>query len=201
MRLSDILHVKGSDVFTGDPGWTALEATRALIDHNIGAMVVVEDGTPVGIVSERDMLRLASRDPHAFERTLVADIMTRELVLAAETDSLPEAMEVMTTHRVRHLPVTREGSMVGIVSIGESGERPAQGVRGREPAPEGVRSPGVAESSPDATRPAVDARAGSDPAMLYSARMVSSGSTRAARAAGIQHATRATAPSSSVDDT
>lgn len=119
MRLSDILRVKGSEVVTIDPDRTALEATRSLVDHNIGAMVVMEEGAPVGIVSERDILRLTARGPQELEGTLVADIMTRDVLFAQETDSLADAMETMTLRRVRHLPVTRDGALVGIVSIGD----------------------------------------------------------------------------------
>lgn len=119
MRLSDILRVKGSEVVTINPDRTALEATRMLVDHNIGAMVVMEEGAPVGIVSERDILRLTARGPQELEETLVADIMTRDVLFAQETDSLADAMETMTLRRVRHLPVTRDGALVGIVSIGD----------------------------------------------------------------------------------
>lgn len=119
MRLSDILRVKGSEVVTINPDRTALEATRSLVDHNIGAMVVMEEGAPVGIVSERDILRLTARGPQELEGTLVADIMTRDVVFAQEPDSLADAMETMTMRRIRHLPVTRDGALVGIVSIGD----------------------------------------------------------------------------------
>jgi len=119
MRISDILRVKGSEVVTIDPDRTALEATRSLVDHNIGAMVVMEEDALVGIVSERDILRLTARGPQELEGTLVADIMTRDVVFASEMDSLADAMEAMTLNRIRHLPVTREAALVGIVSIGD----------------------------------------------------------------------------------
>ena len=119
MRLSDILRAKGSDVVTIDPDRTALEATRMLVDHNIGAMVVIQEGAPVGIVSERDILRLTARAPQELDRTSVADIMTQDVVFAGEGDSLADAMESMTLRRIRHLPVTREDALVGIVSIGD----------------------------------------------------------------------------------
>ena len=119
MRLSDILRVKGSMVVTIGPDRTALDAVRILVDHNIGAVVVVEEGMPVGILSERDILRLTSKGPQELDRTLVADVMTREVVFAGETDPLPTAMETMTLHRIRHLPVIRGEALAGIVSIGD----------------------------------------------------------------------------------
>lgn len=119
MRLSDILQVKGSNVVTVGPDLTVLDATRVLMDHGIGAVVVVEEGAPVGILSERDVLRLTSQGPALVEHTLVADVMTTEIVSAVEGDPLVTAMEVMTLHRVRHLPIMRDSALVGIVSIGD----------------------------------------------------------------------------------
>jgi CBS domain-containing protein len=119
MRLSDILRTKGSTVVTIDPDRTVLDAARTLVDHNIGAVVVVEEGAPVGILSERDILRLTSHSPQELDRTAVADIMTREVVFAAEADSLAAAMESMTMHRIRHLPIAKEKALVGMVSIGD----------------------------------------------------------------------------------
>lgn len=119
MHLSDILRTKGSAVVTITPDRTALDAARLLVEHNIGAVVVVEAGAPVGILSERDLLRLTAKSPQELERTPVADIMTRDVVFAQEADGLVSAMETMTSHRIRHLPVTREAALVGIVSIGD----------------------------------------------------------------------------------
>jgi len=119
MRLSDILRIKGSTVVTIDPEQTVLAATRTLVDHNIGAVVVETEGTPVGILSERDILRLTSHSPQELDSTLVAAIMTREVVFAGEGDSLAAAMESMTVNRIRHLPVIRGDALVGMVSIGD----------------------------------------------------------------------------------
>jgi len=119
MRLSDILRTKGSAVVTIAPDRTALDAARVLVEHNIGAVVVVEAAVPVGILSERDILRLTAKNPQELERTLVADIMTRDVVFAQEADGLVSAMETMTSHRIRHLPVKREAALVGMVSIGD----------------------------------------------------------------------------------
>lgn len=119
MRLSDILRVKGSVVVTIDPDRTVLDAASTLVDHNIGAVVVVEEGATVGILSERDILRLTAQAPEELERTSVADIMTRKVVFAGEADSLASAMESMTGNRIRHLPVVRDEELVGMVSIGD----------------------------------------------------------------------------------
>jgi len=119
MRISDILRSKGSDVVTIGPDRTVLEVVRTLVAYNIGATVVEEDGRPIGILSERDILRLAASGPEHLATTRVADAMTHELVTSKPTDDLKHAMNLMTTHRVRHLPVCRHGRVVGIVSIGD----------------------------------------------------------------------------------
>ena len=111
--------MKGSQVVTIAPEKTALHAIGVLVDYNIGALMVTEDGTPIGIVSERDVLRLTSQAPGDLDRVRVEDIMTHDVVYATEEDSLQSAMETMTLHRVRHLPILRARALVGIVSIGD----------------------------------------------------------------------------------
>lgn len=119
MRILDILNYKGRDVVTISPDHTVLGAMKVLVEHNIGA-VVVEDGDHVrGIVSERDILRTVTREPSGFAGTKVDDVMTTDLVIAVENDGLDVVMDVMTRNRVRHLPIMRDGELVGIVSIGD----------------------------------------------------------------------------------
>jgi len=119
MQLSQILSHKGSDVVTIRPGATILDAIRTLVDHNIGALVVVEGGVPVGILSERDVLTFTAGGPGLLADTPVGDAMTREMHTAGPRDTVAHAMEVMTRRRIRHLPILNGGVLVGIVSIGD----------------------------------------------------------------------------------
>lgn len=119
MWISDILRSKGSDVVTVDPDRSVLEVVRTLVRHNIGAVVVEEGGRPIGILSERDVLRLAARGPDYLAFTRVANVMTTSLVTGHPSDDLRHVMNVMTEKRVRHLPVIDHGRLVGIVSIGD----------------------------------------------------------------------------------
>jgi CBS domain-containing protein len=119
MRIIDILRSKGSDVVTVDPRRTILEAIRMLVEHDIGALVVQEGGRPVGIVSERDVLRLAARGPEALAEVTVGEVMSTELITEEPGADLQHAMRLMTVRRVRHLPVTRNERLIGIVSIGD----------------------------------------------------------------------------------
>lgn len=119
MLIEEILRGKGRGVVTIDPSETVLGAVQRLVEHNIGSLVVVEDGGPVGIITERDVLRLSAQGPERLATTAVADVMTRDMITAETGDSVKGIMDVMTEERIRHLPVLAEGELVGIVSIGD----------------------------------------------------------------------------------
>ncbi|HSR41344.1 MAG TPA: CBS domain-containing protein [Longimicrobiales bacterium] len=120
MKIREILRRKGHDVVTVAPTSSVLDAVRTLVEHNIGSLVVIDEGdAPAGIITERDVLRLTSRAPGTLDETAVASAMTRDLVTATPDDELHEMMGVMTERRIRHLPVLEEGRLAGIVSIGD----------------------------------------------------------------------------------
>ena len=119
MKIAAILAIKGAQVVTIGPEDTVREAVARLARENIGALVVVaEGGSPVGIVSERDVVRVAATDDQVLARR-VRGIMTREVVTATPDDDLLAVAHVMTERRIRHLPVVAAGRLVGIVSIGD----------------------------------------------------------------------------------
>lgn len=119
MTIEEILKKKGRDVVTVGADETVLEAVGRLVEHGIGSLVVTEDGAPVGIVTERDVLRLAARGPERLATTRVADAMTREMITTEPGAGVKAIMDVMTEERIRHLPVLDAGRLVGIVSIGD----------------------------------------------------------------------------------
>jgi CBS domain-containing protein len=119
MNVASILARKGGKVVTCHPGQSIRQALALLAEHNIGALVVVDDrGAPAGILSERDVVREAARDERLFART-VGEIMTRDVVVAVPEDDLASVRHTMTERRIRHLPVIAEGRLCGIVSIGD----------------------------------------------------------------------------------
>ena len=119
MRINEILHGKSAEVVTIPPGSTVRELVELLAEHNIGALVVSEDGKTVdGIVSERDVVRSLHRDESPLDAP-VSDIMTAEVLSCQPHDSVNELMRLMTDHRIRHVPVIVDGSLTGIVSIGD----------------------------------------------------------------------------------
>ncbi len=119
MKVRTILSTKGTNVITIRPQQTLKEATFLLAEHNIGALVVVNDARqPVGIISERDILRAAARHDDAFSRT-VGEVMTKDLITGMPQDDLVSVANKMTEKRFRHLPIMDQGELVGIVSIGD----------------------------------------------------------------------------------
>lgn len=119
MRIRDIIQSKGGSVVTVDQERLVIEAMKVLVEHGIGAVVVMRGREIAGILSERDVLRLGAGSPQALETTRVADAMTRDLIVAVLDDDLEYAMNVMTKNRIRHLPVLDDGRLAGMLSIGD----------------------------------------------------------------------------------
>ena len=119
MKIRDILRHKGHDVVTASTGDSVLQAVRVLVDHNIGGVVVVDGGEVIGILTERDILRLVARKPDELQALDVGQVMTRDVIKLAPDDDLAHVMEVMTENRIRHLPVIEGGRLAGIVTIGD----------------------------------------------------------------------------------
>jgi CBS domain-containing protein len=119
MLVGQILATKGSKVVTTRPDATIADVAALLRREKIGAVVVMEGGALSGIISERDLARgLADHGAELLEMK-VAQLMTREVVTCAPEDHLDHLMQSMTTGRFRHLPVLRDGEMIGIISIGD----------------------------------------------------------------------------------
>ncbi|WP_433215235.1 CBS domain-containing protein [Microtetraspora malaysiensis] len=120
MLIRTVLRRKGTDVVTVPPDATVTELLAVLAERNIGAVVVSEDGLAItGIVSERDVVRrLADRGSAVFDLPVSA-IMTTEVHTCTPEANVDELRRTMTNHRVRHVPVVREGRLAGIVSIGD----------------------------------------------------------------------------------
>ncbi len=120
MRVYAILAGKGADVATIPPDAAVLDVARALAHHRVGALVVADDGGGIaGIVSERDLARaLAAGEPDVLAWP-VTRVMTAEVLTCGPDDTVDHLMDVMTTRRIRHLPVVADGRLAGIVSIGD----------------------------------------------------------------------------------
>ena len=125
MKISAILAAKGADTITIAPDASVSDLITLLAEHGIGAVVVSADGRQIdGIVSERDVVRAMAADPDAgrtggVRPKPVSAIMTADVATIAPDDHVDHAMQLMTAGRFRHLPVAIEGSLAGIVSIGD----------------------------------------------------------------------------------
>ena len=119
MSISDILRYKGADVVTIAPSDSVTTLLNALAEHNIGALVVVDKGKVIGIVSERDVVRRIAERGAAVLDAPVKQIMTTVVASCTTKDSIDSVAETMTERRIRHMPVLDEGKLVGIVSIGD----------------------------------------------------------------------------------
>jgi CBS domain-containing protein len=119
VRIADVLKNKGAGVLTIAPETLISELIGGLVTRNVGAMVVVGTDGLVGIVSERDVVRMLHEHGAAALSRPVADIMTSEVITCSPEDSVDSLSVLMTTNRVRHVPVVDKGRLAGIVSIGD----------------------------------------------------------------------------------
>ena len=125
MKLREILRVKGTDVHCIGPDALLDEVVQELVRHNVGSLMVCEavsrgaDIRVIGIITERDVLRSIANRAEPLVGVRVADAMSADLVTADPDDSIQHAMRLMTSRRIRHLPITSDGQLQGIVSIGD----------------------------------------------------------------------------------
>ena len=120
MLADQILERKGRIVTTVSPDATVRTALEQLRDANVGALVVSGDGASVdGIVSERDVVRRLADDGAALLDQPVSTIMQTRVHTCEGSEPVDHLMHRMTEHRIRHLPVVEDGSLVGIISIGD----------------------------------------------------------------------------------
>ncbi|MGS1096160.1 CBS domain-containing protein [Aquamicrobium terrae] len=120
MTVKAILAEKGYGVFTLGPNEKLGEAIRLLAEHRVGALVVTNtEGKIVGIISERDIVRVMASHGAAALDMAVRDSMTPKVKICNENHTVNEIMEIMTAGRFRHLPVEKDGKLYGIISIGD----------------------------------------------------------------------------------
>ena len=117
--VRDILKNKGGEVWTISPQKTVYEAIRLMGEKNIGALVVVDGDMVVGMLSERDYSRKIVLQGRASRDTLVDAILAHPVITVQSTDNIEKCMQLMTSRRIRHLPVVDDGHLVGLVSIGD----------------------------------------------------------------------------------
>ena len=119
MNVANLLTTKGRAVVTMRVAQSVRDAVHLLAKHSLGAVVVVdEEDRPIGIVTERHIVRRLADDERVLTRA-VGEIMARDLVTAIPQDELTSVLRVMTERRVRHVPIIDRNELVGIVSLGD----------------------------------------------------------------------------------
>lgn len=117
--VRDILKKKGNDIYSISPQASVYEALQVMADKNIGAVLVIEKGKLVGILSERDYARKVILKGKASKETLVSDLMTRNVLYVSSDKNVEDCMFLMTTKNIRHLPVIEDDRLIGIISIND----------------------------------------------------------------------------------
>lgn len=116
--VSFILHKKGTDVWSVPSNTSVYDAMKMMADRDVGALPIMDGGKLVGVISERDYARKVILQGRSSKDTLVRDIADEPITISPDC-SVEEAMRLITTHRIRHLPVVCDGKVHGIISIGD----------------------------------------------------------------------------------
>lgn len=118
-HVSALIADKGRQVYTISPATTVREAVREMNEKGVGALLVLVEDYPVGIFTERDVLRRVVDEGRNPQATRVADVMTTDVLVVEPTTPVEQVMATMTERRIRHLPVVDAGELVGMISIGD----------------------------------------------------------------------------------
>ena len=117
--IHQLLASKGSDVWSVAPASSVYDAITLMAEKEVGALMVLADGKPVGLVSERDYARKVMLAGRSSKATQVHEIMTKRVICANPKQTIEECMVLMTDKRVRHLPAIDHKALVGMIPIGD----------------------------------------------------------------------------------
>jgi len=117
MKIRDVIRDKGLEFIAVDSNATVDIAINKMVDRNIGAILVMEEGKLAGLFTERDVLRCWSTKGENFCRIPIKEVMTKDLMIAEPEDDLSYAMTIMINKKIRHLPVIEKGRVISVISI------------------------------------------------------------------------------------
>ncbi|MCC5943117.1 MAG: CBS domain-containing protein [Balneolaceae bacterium] len=119
MKVKEVLSHKGSDIYSIRSDETVYDAIKLMSELNIGALLVIDDGKFVGIISERDYRDKVILKGRQSKSTPVKDIMTDKVFCVSYDDDVQMCMRIMTQRKIRHLPVLKDEDLAGLISIGD----------------------------------------------------------------------------------
>lgn len=117
MKIRDVIREKGPEFIAVDSSALVDLAINKMVDRNIGAVLVMEDGKLIGMFTERDVLKCWVHTRESFDKVKIKDVMTKDILIAQGDDDLSYAMTIMINNKIRHLPVVESGRVTSIVSI------------------------------------------------------------------------------------
>lgn len=117
--VRQLLEGKSPEVFEVRPDAAVIDAIRLMAEKGIGAVLVMDQGHLVGILSERDYARKIVLHDRSSRDTAVRDIMTAQVITVAPAQQVEQCLQLVTEHRIRHLPVVDESGVIGVISIGD----------------------------------------------------------------------------------
>jgi len=117
--VRDILRTKGTDLWFVKPETQLIDALKLMAEKNVGALLVLEENTVAGIISERDFVRRIAHNAQCQLDSPVSEMMTPDVITVNPSQDIEECMEMMTEEHIRHLPVVEKGLPIGMVSIGD----------------------------------------------------------------------------------
>jgi len=118
-KVRNILQKKGNTIYSIDPNSTVFDALELMMEKNLGALLVIENGKFIGIITERDYARKVILKGKASKETLVREIMSEHPVTVTPDARIEECMQLMTGRQFRHLPVLNNNELVGLISMGD----------------------------------------------------------------------------------
>lgn len=119
ITVSSILKEKGEWVISIHPDASVYDTIARMVQNNVGAILILDRGSIQGIFTERDYLRRVTLEGRPVETTPISEVMTRDVMSVSPDATVETCMQLMTANKCRHLPVLRDGSLAGIISIGD----------------------------------------------------------------------------------
>jgi CBS domain-containing protein len=117
MKVKELLSIKGLECFSITSERSLLDAAKQMTDCNIGALLVMDRGALVGIVTERDIVKNAADESHQCKNVIIKDVMSKNRLVVKPGDDLDYVMAIMIQNNIRHTPVVEESGLIGLLSM------------------------------------------------------------------------------------